>query len=197
MVLRYSPFIILLMGLSGSIFYFLQDNDPLAIDILFIGIYFTIFTLFVSRLLFYAKHKATLNELFFYVFSNMAVILVLLFSKLTTYATVHYYTFSVITSSINNVAQDSFDLVITPITFLILPYLLISSTLQLRAFTRYEFIRYTPTSEKGINAEWMAIIIFFVVGALFSVTSSMTNDLLAFFYGTFYLFLGISFLLGK
>ena len=197
MNIRFPPFAILLVGLSASVFFFLQDEDALAVDVLFIGIYLTIFVFFILKILFYFKYKATLNELFFYLFVNLVVIIVLIFGTLTTFMQNPYYIFTITVISVNGLTFDSFELLITPITLFILPFLLISSALQLRSFTRYEFIRYTPTSEKGINAEWLAIVIFFVAGGLFTFASSITGDFLAFLYGIFYLLLGVGFLLGK
>ncbi|MFV2014616.1 MAG: hypothetical protein ACC656_04270 [Candidatus Heimdallarchaeota archaeon] len=195
--LRFPPITILLVGLSASVFFFLQDQDVMAVDVLFIGLYLTLFFYFILKILFYFKYKATLNELFFYLFVNIIVIVVLVFGSLTSFMQNPYYSFTISVISVNSITSDTFNLYITAISLLVLPFLLISSALQLRSFTKYEFIRYTPTSAKGINAEWLAIVIFFVAGSLFTFVSSSTGDFLAFFYGMFYLLLGVGFLLGK
>lgn len=197
MNIRFPPLVILLIGLSSSIYYFLQDRDLIAIDVLFLGVYSTLAVYFILKVAFYFRYKATLNELFFYLYINLAIIIVLGLGSITTFSNIAYYTFSIQMSSINEISSDNFQLFITPITMLVMPFLIISSALQLRSFTKYEFIRYTGTSEKGLNAEWLATILFFIFGALFSLSSSLTADFLAFLYGIFYLLLGIGFLLGK
>ena len=128
---------------------------------------------------------------------NIIVIVILLLGSLTSFMDQPYYSLTLIVDSANNITSNTDYFYITNVSLLVLPFLVISSALQLRSFTKYEFIRYTPTSEKGLNAEWLAIVIFFVAGGLFALTSSLTGDLLALIYGLFYLLLGVGFLLGK
>lgn len=195
MNLRSPPLTILLIALSASVFYFLKNNDTLATDVMFIGVYLTICIFFVLKVLFYFKYKATLNELFFYFFVNIIVLVILALGSLTSYFQQSYFSFSISITSAEGMHSDTF--LITIISLAVLPFLLVSSSLQIRSFTKYEFIRYLPTSEKGINAEWLAIIIFFVVGALFIGAGNFSGDFLVLVYGVLYLLSGFGFLFGK
>ena len=194
MNLRVPPLTLLLIALSASVFYFLKKNNTIATDVLFIGVYLTICIFFVFRVLFYFKYKATLNELFFYFFVNGIVLFILALGSLTTFIQQPYYSFTIIINSDQNLQTDTF-FSVTALSLALLQFLLVSSSLQIRSFTKYDFIRYTPTSEKGINAEWLAIVIFFVVGALFIVISEFVSDFLILMYGILYLLSGLLYLL--
>lgn len=185
-------FLALIVTLSATIFYFMQDERDTAINALFIGLYLTVTLYLILRILFYFRYKATLNEIFFVLLTNITICLVIAVEPyiplasnkmvdvpfiLSSNSTVHYY--------------------LTVISFLAIPYFLFSTILQIRSFTKYEFFRLSPTAEKGIKAEWIAIFIFFVFGALFYVIGTISFDLIAVLFGIYFVFNGIIYLFAK
>jgi len=195
MNIKVPPLFTLLITLSASIFYFMQNEDNLAIDVLFIGLYVTLSLFFLLKLLFYFKYKATLNELFFFLFVNTIALLIVFVTPFVPLTQDLIMSFNI--DVIFDQTNENFVLGLTNLSLLALPYFIISSSLQIRCFTKYEFIRFSPTSEKGPKADWFALVIFFIFGALFAFIGLLSADILSIMYGIFYLFSGIGFLLGK
>ena len=65
------PLLALIISLSATIFYFMNDNKDTALNALFIGLYITISLYLLLRILFYFRYKATINEMFFVFFVNI------------------------------------------------------------------------------------------------------------------------------
>ena len=86
---------------------------------------------------------------------------------------------------------------ITFLSVLAFPYLMLSSILLIRSFTRYKFIRLTPHAERGLSAEVTAIFSFFVFGIILFLAGLQTGDLLSLTFGFFYVLSGFAFILGK
>lgn len=182
----------LIITLTATIFYFIQNSRDNAFNALFIGLYLTVSLYLVLRILFYFRYKATLNELFFLIFGNVISGAILLLNPYVPLATNPIYTVALTVSKNSNI-----QLSVSIISLLALPYFLFSIILQVRSFTKYEFFRFSPTSEKGPKAEWVALLSFFVFGSLFLIIGTITSDLIGLFFGFFYIFNGIIFLFAK
>ena len=180
------------MTLTATIFYFIQDDKDNAYNALVIGIYLTVTIYLLLRILFYFRYKATLNEIFFVLIANIFPVILIFIEKYVPISSDHYFNISILLEQ-NNVIN----LYVTLISFLTIPYFVLATVLQVRSFTRYEFFRWTPTSEKGFKAEWIAIVVYFVFGPIFIFVAFVGNDLFSLFFGIIYLFSGLEFLLAK
>ncbi|MHA2289105.1 MAG: hypothetical protein ACXABG_09995 [Promethearchaeota archaeon] len=194
MALRHSiAWFIMLIGVTATIFFFIQNQDTLALNILFISIYIAITILYFLRIFYYVDHHATLNEIYFLSLANIIPLLIILVSPFFP-----IYEEVLLAFDVNVLPTNEFiKLHIGVPSLLAFPYLLVSSALLIRSFTRYQFIRITSQSERGPSAEWTAIFTFFIFGALFLVAGAFVSDLLGILYGLFFIFSGIGFILGK
>ncbi|MFX0151123.1 MAG: hypothetical protein ACFFAJ_10110 [Candidatus Hodarchaeota archaeon] len=186
-------FFVFLMGISASIFFFIRNEDNMALNILYLTLYATITIFYFLRILYYIDVNATLNEIYFFSLANIIPLCVLLTSSFFPLNQEPLLTFNIELLPANEFIQ----LKITLSSILAFPYLAVSTALLLRSFTRYKFIRLTSQSERGPSAEWTAIFTFFVFGALFLAVGNIAADLIGVLYGLFFLFSGIGFLLGK
>ncbi|MHA2103210.1 MAG: hypothetical protein ACW981_07255 [Candidatus Hodarchaeales archaeon] len=186
---------VLIIGLSASIFFFLINEDDNAINMLFLGIYFTVTVLYFFRIAFYFRYKATLNEVYFFSLANIIPVVIFFISPIIPLNNIKYLEITLISSQGAEFLPTS--LQISILSILALPYLILSTALLIRSFTRYKFIRLTPHSERGPSAEVTAILTFFIFGILLIVAGQQSQELLSFIYGIFYIFSGIGFLLGR
>ena len=186
------PLFTLIIGLSATIFYFMQDDKDTALNALFIGLYITVTLYLLLRILFYFKYKATINEMFFVLFINIVAVLLVFIEPFIPFATDTQFGLQILADNNNNI-----HLYITWVSLFALPYFILSIILQVRAFTKYEFFRISPTSEKGLKAEWVAYAVYFVFGSAFIFIGLISSDLISCLFGIFYLFSGSSFLVAK
>ncbi|WP_455142893.1 hypothetical protein [Candidatus Hodarchaeum mangrovi] len=185
---------ILLMGASATIFFFIRNEDTLALNTLFLTLYITVTIIYFMRIFYYLDNRATLNEIYFFSFANIIPLAVLAAGLIFPFGSQNpLVTFNI---DIEPAGGESI-LRITLLSILAFPYLAVSTALLIRSFTRYKFIRLTAHSERGPSAEWTAIITFFLFGCLFLFVGSLTQDLIGLLYGLFFLFSGIGFLLGR
>lgn len=192
MAKRYNlAWFILLLGLSGTIFFFGRNEDDIAVNILFFTLYACVTAIYFLKILYYAQYKATLNEIYFFSLANLIPLAIFIASPYFPLSRDFYLSIELMMES----SESLFYLTIASI--LAFPYLVVSTALLMRSFTRYQFIRLTPQSTKGPSAEWIAIITFFLFGGLFIWAGIFASDLLAILYGLFFLFSGIGFILGK
>ncbi len=184
---------VLLMGVSATIFFFIRNEDIIALNILYLTLYTTIAILYFLRMFFYLDHNATLNEVYFFSLANIIPLIVLISSPFFPIGQEIILSFE-----INIIPpEDSLILHIAIPSILAFPYLAVSSALLIRSFTRYQFIRFTSQSERGPSAEWTAIFTFLFFGTLFLMAGFFASDLIGCFYGLFFLFSGLGFILGK
>ncbi len=186
------PLFTLIISLSATIFYFMQDSKNEAMNVLFIGLYITISLFLLLRILFYFRYKATINEMFFVLFVNIMIVFLILLEPLIPLSSTNQFSLHLV---VNN--TDSMDLYISLISILTLPYFLLSIILQVRAFTKYEFFRISPTSEKGLKAELIAFLVYFVFGPIFALIGVISSDLISLVLGLFYIFTGITNLIAR
>ncbi len=181
----------LIITLTATIFYFMQNDRNTAVVALFIGIYITVTLFIMLRILFYFRYKATLNELYFVLYFNIIATILILLEPYIPFSADHQFSTLISLGKNNNI-----HLYITLISFMALPYFLVSTILQVRSFTKYEFFRWSPTSEKGFKAEWVALLVYFIFGAIFTIVGLASNDLLAVIFGVYFIFNGFSYFLG-
>lgn len=170
------------------IFYFIEGKVEEANQFLFFSIYGTITIFVLTRSLYYKKHKATFNELFFVV---GLPILPLIFSYLgTSLGANSAYSFSQISVSTSIFSNE--------ITFLILfsallsiPYLFFSLFLLLRSFIRYKFIRWGPHSNGGLPGTLIGLLLAIGVGIGYTLLSIYLFDLILVLFGIIYAVTGI------
>ncbi len=186
---------ILLAGLSAAIFFFLREEDEVAVMTAFLAFYGTVTFLYFMRMFHYAQYKATLNEVYFFSLANIIPLLVLGAAPFIPLGDESVLTFDIAIQQRSS--TEELILSVTFLSMLAFPYLAISTALLIRSFTRYQFIRLTSQSSKGPSAEWTAIFTFFIFGSLFLYVGLFASDLLGVLYGLFYLFSGIGFLLGR
>ncbi|MFW9930395.1 MAG: hypothetical protein ACFFD1_13445, partial [Candidatus Thorarchaeota archaeon] len=178
-----------------SIFFFIVNEDKNAINMLFLGIYATTTVIYFLRMMFYVQYKATLNEVYFFSLANIIPVIIFFISPLIPLNNEHLLQFTITDNQ--GILNGSINLHIGILSVLAFPYLVLSSALLIRSFTRYKFIRLTPHSERGPSAEWTAILTFFVFGFLLILAGQHSGDLLSLSYGVFYIFSGIGFLFGR
>lgn len=184
----------LLIGLSSAIFFFLQEEDAMAINMLFFGLYGTFTVWYFLKILYYARYKATLNEVWFFTFVNLIPLFVFVASPYVPIAQEAVVSFTL--SSDSGSFEETY-LQLSLLSLLAFPYLVMSSSLLVRSFTRYQFIRLTAHSERGPNAEWVAILSYFLFGGLFFLVGVFASDLLGVTYGILYVLSGLGFVLGR
>jgi len=68
---------ILLMGASATIFFFIRNEDTLALNTLFLTLYITVTILYFMRIFYYLDNRSTLNEIYFFSFANIIPLAVL------------------------------------------------------------------------------------------------------------------------
>ncbi len=181
------------MGASATIFFFIRNEDIIAMNTLFLTLYITCTIIYFLRILFYVDNKATLNELYFFSLANIIPLAVLAAGLFFPLGEEALLTFDIIVHPPGEVLI----LHITLLSILAFPYLTVSTALLIRSFTRYQFIRISAHSERGPSAEWTAIFTFFLFGVLFLTIGQVTSDLIGLLYGIFFLFSGVGFLLGR
>ena len=184
---------IMLIGVSATIFFFIQNKDTLALNILFLSIYTAITILYFLRIFYYVDHHATLNEIYFISLANIIPLVIVFTSPF-----IPIFQEVLLSFEINMMPSNEFiELHIAVPSLLAFPYLVVSTALLIRSFTRYQFIRITAQSERGPSAEWTAIFTFLIFGILFLIAGAFASDLLGILYGLFFVFSGIGFILGK
>ena len=184
---------IMLIGISDTIFFFIQNQDTLALNILFLSVYTAITIVYFLRIFYYVDHHATLNEIYFISLANIIPLAIILVSPLFP-----IFQEVLLSFEINMMPSNEFiELHIAVPSLLAFPYLVVSTALLIRSFTRYQFIRITAQSERGPSAEWTAIFTFLIFGILFLTAGAFASDLLGILYGLFFIFSGIGFILGK
>lgn len=175
--------------------FFLINEDDNAINMLFLGVYFTVTVLYFFRIAFYFRYKATLNEIYFFSLANVIPVVIFFISPIIPLNNEKYLDVTLISNQGPDFLPIS--LQISILSILAFPYLILSTALLIRSFTKYKFIRLTPHSERGPSAEVTAILTFFVFGILLIIAGQQSNELLSYTYGIFYIFSGIGFLLGR
>lgn len=184
---------VLLMGISATIFFFIRQEDDIALNLLFLTLYATVTIIYFLRMFYYFDNHATLNEIYFFSLANIIPLCVLLGSTLFPIGQE-----AILTFEIQIIPPNEYQILrITLLSILAFPYLVVSTALLMRSFTRYQFIRITPQSERGPSAEWTAIFTFFIFGVLFFVVGGVASDIIGILYGVFFVFSGIGFLLSR
>ena len=177
-----AAFLLSLTLVGVSIYYFIEDDNFLGRVYIFAAI-FAFLTLFVIfRSLFYLKHKATFNEVFFVLIVPLIPLAIVLTQKLFGI----YEPFIVSTG----ISPEGFDYIfyINAVDFALLPYYIVSNFMIFRTFIRYPFIRLKGTSEKGIPPKFFGFLLIFIIPAIYILTSVfyLENLFLVIFGGVYF-----------
>ncbi len=175
--------------LSTSIFLFVQDKDDLAINFLFLVGYGWFTTLYFLRGFWYDRHTATWNELFFIFGAHIIPIICIAFTEAISFG-------DPLMSDAPVIILDQ-PMNISVLTILSLPFLIMATALQFRCFLSYEFVRYGSQSTSGLPAEITAFFLFLVSGYALIYVSWIMGDLIGYFWGFFFWFVGFGWLLTK
>ena len=161
-----AAFLLSLTLVGVAIYFFIEDNDFLGKVFIFASI-FAFLTLFVIfRSLFYLKHKATFNEVFFVLIVPLIPVLLIL-----TQILLGIYDSFIITTVEITPDFPTYYFYINAMDFALLPYYLISNFLIFRTFIRYPFIRMKGTSEKGIPPKFFGFLLILIIPAVYILTS--------------------------
>ena len=155
---------------------------------IFLAVYAFLGVFYLFKSFYYRRHKATFNEIFFVVGLPL---LPPIFVILGQYTGINNLFFSDLLSAsiIFNGEQLNFSLAFASI--LALPYLFFSIYLLLRAFIRYEFIRWQAHSKGGPPGTLVGIILAFLIGIIYLTVALTFGDLLIGLFGFIYALNGI------
>lgn len=182
----------ILAGFSVAIYYFIVNERELALLFVFLGIYAGFTMYYFLKILYYLECKATLNELFFYI-AGMTMALFSVFLPHVLFLDTP--TLVIVNLQFSNGSRTL--LAVTIFSVLALPFYLTHLILSFRCFTRYEFIRWGPHSDGGINSELFSVVAFFLLGGLSSWVGWIVNDFLTFIVGLFLIISGFVFLIAR
>ena len=176
-------FLLSLTLVGVSIYYFIEDNNFLGRVYIFAAI-FAFLTLFVIfRSLFYLRHKATFNEVFFVLMVPLIPVLIVLAQKLFG-----IYDIFIVSTGVISTSSLNYTFFINAIDFVLLPFYIVSNFLIFRTFIRYPFIRLKGTSEKGIPPKFFGFLLIFIIPATYILTSVfyLENLFLVIFGGVYF-----------
>ena len=182
----------IIVTLSATIFYFINNDRATAMLALFIGIYITVGLYILLRILFYFRYKATINELFYVLYFNVVATVLILLEPLVPLSSEKHFNIAISIGS-----NQSVPLYITLVSIMAFPYFLFSTILQVRSFTKYEFYRLSPTAEKGFKAEWVALIVYFIFGIIFIFAAQTCSAHLSLIIGKYFIFNRFEYFLAK
>lgn len=177
-----------LVGISVSIFLFIEQRDADAKIVLFFSVYVYFLMFYLLKSLYYRKHKATFNELFFVVGMPLTPLILSTLGGLFKINELRDFSDIFIAHLDVNAGVE---MVLTFSSVISLPFYIFSLYLLLRTFIRYKFIRFTPYSDGGIPATLLGIIISISIGLTYVVVSIIFGDFILLVFGFFYALTGI------
>lgn len=183
-----TAFLMSLPLLGVAIYYFVEEDNAMG-KIFTMATVFALLTLFVMiRSIYYLRHSATFNEIFFvFIVPLIPVVIVLMQVLLGVY---NYNPDVMIVSEVPFVVKGvEYLFYINIIDFLLLPFYIFSNFLLLRTFIRYPFIRFKGTSEKGIPPKFFGFLMMIILPTIYIITSFFYLDnlfLMVFGIGYFY-----------
>ncbi|MFQ5977985.1 MAG: hypothetical protein ACE5OZ_07650 [Candidatus Heimdallarchaeota archaeon] len=175
--------------LSTSLFFFIQDEDEIAVSFLFLTAFSWIVTFYALRALWYDHHDASFNEIFFLFGAHLIPIICIGFTNVISLGD------PLFSDAPATVFKHELNLSI--LSFLALPFLIAATALQFRALTRYSYIRYGSQSTSGLPAEGTALFLFLVSGYTMVSIGFAVGDAISVLWGLFFLLAGFSWLLTK
>ena len=130
---------------------------------------FAFLTLFIMiRSLYYLRHNATFNEIFFVMIVPLVPVIIVLTQVLLG---IYDYSNLIISHSTFDVGSHSYNFYINIVDFILLPFYIVSNFLLFRTFIRYPFIRIKGTSEKGIPPKLFGFLLMLIIPAAYIFTS--------------------------
>ncbi|MHA2502938.1 MAG: hypothetical protein ACXAE3_08715 [Candidatus Kariarchaeaceae archaeon] len=185
----YRPISLLaLVGMStASIYFFIQDQDILAKQLAFLGLYSFLTLFYFLKSLYYRRHKATFNEIFFVVGIPLIPPLLAIVGQLTEINSL----FEVGVYAEITVSEQIWQLQLSLASLLALPFYLFALYLLLRTFIRYEFLRWTAHSSGGLPGTLTGLIMSVMVGTIYLVVAILFGDLMLVIFGFVYTITGL------
>ena len=165
-----TAFLISLSLVGVSIYYFIEENNEMGKIFIFAAI-FAFLTLFIMiRSIYYLKHNATFNEIFFVFMVPLVPVVVVLTQVLLG---IYDYPPGVmlVSTSTFDVSGTLYYFHINIIDFILLPFYIFSNFLLFRTFIRYPFIRMKGTSEKGIPPRLFGFLMMLILPATYILMS--------------------------
>ncbi|MCE7742168.1 MAG: hypothetical protein GOP50_06885 [Candidatus Heimdallarchaeota archaeon] len=163
-----TAFLISLSLIGVSIYFFIEENSDMG-KIFIMAAIFAFLTLFIMiRSIYYLKHNATFNEVFFVLIVPLIPVIVVLTQFLLG---IYDYGSNLISTSTFDVGTTTYYFYINIVDFILLPYYIFSNFLIFRTFIRYPFIRMKGTSEKGIPPKLFGFLLLLIIPTTYILTS--------------------------
>ena len=166
-----ASFLLSLILVGSSIYFFIEDNNFVGRVLIFAAIFVFLGLFIFFRSLYYSRHSATFNEIFFVLIVPLIPVLLVLAQILFGI----YDSFIVSTVEFNANSID-YSFYINAVDFVLLPFYVASNFLMYRSFIRYPFIRLKGTSEKGIPPRLFGFLLMFIIPATYILTSVLYLD---------------------
>lgn len=176
-----------------SIFFFLEDNDTLAKQLVFFTVYAFIGIFYLFKSFYYRRHKATFNELFFVVGIPLLPPLFVILGEVTGVNTLY---FSDLLSATLVLQNEPMEFSLAFASIMALPYFFFAMYLLLRSFIRYQFIRWQAHSKGGPPGTFIGILLAGFIGIIYLVVALFFADFLLLLFGFMYSLVGILSFLG-
>jgi hypothetical protein len=175
--------------LSAALFFFIQDEDELAISFLFLTAFGWMVTYYTLRAFWYEHHNASFNELFFIFGAHLIPIVCIAVTNAISLGEPLFLEppATVLDHELN----------VSILSFLAVPFLIAATALQFRCLIKYSYIRYGPQSTSGLPAEGTALFLFLVSGYALVSLGLAVGDAIGVLWGLFFLLAGFSWLLTK
>ncbi len=172
-----------------AIYFFIQNDNDRGKVFIFIAIFALLSLIIVIRSIYYLRHSATFNEIFFvFIIPLVPVTLVLIQILLGIYND----PIPIVTQSIFDIGSTSYSFYINVIDFILLPFYIIANFLLLRTFIRYPFIRLKGTSEKGIPPKLFGFLLMLIIPATYILLSFFyLENLFLMVFGIVYFYTGL------
>lgn len=181
-------FFALLVMISLSIFFFIEDEDTVGKQLVFFAIYVYIGLFFVLKSVYYFRQGATFNEIFFVV---GLPIMPPMFAGLGYFTGVNNLYFSDLFQLTFTLRGQIQEFSLSFASMLALPYFFFSMYLLLRTFIRYQFLRWSAHSTNGPSGTFIGLVLALSMGAIYIILAMILSDVLLGIFGFFYLLNGI------
>ncbi len=181
-----AAFLVSLTLVGVSIYYFIEENNEFGKLYIFIAIFAFLTLFFTFRSIYYLKHNATFNEVFFVLIVPLVPVIIVLAQILLG---INDLDSAIISTSTFNIGSSSYDFFITIVDFFLLPYYIFSNFLLFRTFIRYPFIRMKGTSEKGIPPKLFGFLLMLIIPAIYIlITLFYLENLFLMIFGIVYFY---------
>ena len=151
---------------------------------------FAFLTLFIMiRSIYYLRHNATFNEIFFVLIVPLVPVIIVLTQVLLG---IYDDPIPLLPWSPLEAGSTGYAFNVNVVDFILLPFYFVSNFLLLRTFVRYPFIRLKGTSEKGIPPKLFGFLLMLIIPAAYIFTSLFfLENLFLMVFGVVYFYTGL------